>query len=87
MRSKFLIPTGFKDHVSFDAYIEHEYKNNIIEFFRLNGFDLVKTPLIDFLENLNELRKEKPEDHNKYSKKILEYNKKSYFKLQEFTNV
>ncbi len=40
--------------MSFDAYIEHEYKNNIIEFFRLNGFDLVKTPLIDFLENLND---------------------------------
>ena len=30
-----------------------------------------------FLKNLSKLRKEKPEDHNKYSKKILEFNKKS----------
>ena len=40
-----------------------------------------------FLENLNELRKEKPEDHNKYSKKILEYNKKSSFQILGCTNV
>ena len=40
-----------------------------------------------FLENLNELRKEKPEDHNQYSKKILEYNKKSSFQILGCTNV
>jgi len=53
LRSEFLIPPGFKDHVSFDAYVEHEYKNNIIKFFRSNGFDLVKTPLIDFVDSSN----------------------------------
>ena len=40
-----------------------------------------------YLENLNQLRKEKPEDHNKYSKKILEYNKKSSFRILGCTNV
>jgi len=41
LQSEYLIPPGFKDNVSFDAYIEHEYKNNIINYFRSNGFDLV----------------------------------------------
>ena len=53
MQSEYLIPPGFKDNVSFDAYIEHEYKNNIINYFRSNGFDLVKTPLIEYSNNKN----------------------------------
>ncbi len=53
MINEFLIPPGFKDEVTFNAYVEHEYKNKIIDFFRLNGFDLVKTPLIEFKNNQN----------------------------------
>ena len=54
MLNKYLIPPGFEDHVSFDAYVEHEFKNNIINYFKSNGFDLVKTPLIEFLDkNIN----------------------------------
>ncbi len=48
MASNKLIPQGFKDHVDFDTNVEHEYKNKIIDLFISNGFDLVKTPLIEF---------------------------------------
>ena len=51
LSNKSLIPEGFKDHVDFNANVEHEYKNKIIDFFISNGFDLVKTPLIEFFEN------------------------------------
>ena len=51
MDNKSLIPEGFKDHVDFNTNVEHEYKNKIIDFFISNGFDLVKTPLIEFFEN------------------------------------
>ena len=53
MINEFLIPAGFKDVVTFNAYVEHEYKSKIIDYFRLNGFDLVKTPLIEFRNNKN----------------------------------
>ena len=53
MINEFLIPPGFKDEVTFDAYVEHKYKNKIIDYFKLNGFDLVKTPLIEFKNNKN----------------------------------
>jgi len=51
--NKFLIPSGFKDSLNFDTFIEHEYKNLIINSFRENGFSLVKTPLIEFANNLD----------------------------------
>ena len=53
MKNEFLIPPGFKDEVKFDAYVEHEFKNKIIDYFMSNGFDLVKTPLIEFKDNIN----------------------------------
>ncbi len=53
MENKFLVPTGFKDDLSFDTFVEHQYKNLIINFFRENGFSLVKTPLIEFSSNLD----------------------------------
>lgn len=53
MINEFLIPHGFKDEVTFNAYVEYEYKRKIIDYFRLNGFDLVKTPLIEFNKNKN----------------------------------
>ena len=40
-----------------------------------------------FFKNLSQLRKEKPEDHNQYSKKILEFNKKASFQILGCTNV
>ncbi len=46
-----LIPEGFKDHVDFNTNVEHEYKNKIIDIFITNGFDLVKTPLLEFYKN------------------------------------
>jgi len=51
LKNEFLIPPGFKDNVNFEAYIEHEYKNNIISYFRSYGFDLIKTPLIDYIDD------------------------------------
>ena len=53
MINKFLIPTGYRDNLNFEAYVEHQYKNMIIEYFRSYGFNLVKTPLIEYSENLN----------------------------------
>ena len=53
MVNKFLVPAGFKDSLNFDASIEHKYKNSIINYFRDNGFTLIKTPLIEFSKNLD----------------------------------
>ncbi len=53
MYNKFLLPPGFKDSLNFDTYIEHQYKNLIINSFRENGFSLIKTPLIEFSKNLD----------------------------------
>ena len=53
MHNKFLIPSGFKDSLTFETFIEHEYKNLIINSFRENGFTLIKTPLIEFSNNLD----------------------------------
>ncbi len=53
MYNKFLVPPGFKDSLNFDTFIEHEYKNSIINSFRENGFMLIKTPLIEFSNNLD----------------------------------
>ena len=53
MINKFLIPTGFKDSLNFDTIVEHQFKNIIINYFRENGFTLVKTPLIEFRNNLD----------------------------------
>ena len=51
MTNKSLIPEGFKDHVDFNTNVEHEYKNKIVHIFITNGFDLVKTPLVEFYKN------------------------------------
>ncbi len=53
MYNKFLLPSGFKDSLTFETFIEHEYKNLIINSFRENGFTLIKTPLIEFSNNLD----------------------------------
>ena len=43
-----LIPEGFKDDVTSQVATEHKFKNDIINHFQSNGYDLVKTPLVDF---------------------------------------
>ena len=43
-----LVPEGFNDDVSEQARTEHKYKNIIINHFQLHGYELVKTPLIEF---------------------------------------
>ncbi len=53
MDNKSLIPEGFKDHVDFSTNVEHEYKNKIINIFISNGFDLIKTPLLEFYQKNN----------------------------------
>ncbi len=53
MINKFLVPPGFQDSLSFDTFVEHQYKNLIINSFRENGFNLIKTPLIEFTNNLD----------------------------------
>lgn len=53
MKNNKLIPEGFKDHVDFNTNVEHEYKNTIIDIFVNNGFDLVKTPLLEFYKKIS----------------------------------
>ena len=43
-----IIPEGFKDDVTSQVATEHKFKNDIVNHFQSNGYDLVKTPLIDF---------------------------------------
>ncbi len=66
MSKDFLIPSGFKDEVTFNAYVEHQYKNKIIDYFKQNGFDLVKTPLVEFKNKQNKnnffIQNKKPEE-------------------------
>ncbi len=53
MVKNFLVPPGFKDNLNFDSFVEHQYKNIIVEYFRSNGFNLIKTPLIEYTNNLS----------------------------------
>tara|TARA_Y100001970_G_scaffold268119_1_gene358953 strand:- start:1 stop:1116 length:1116 start_codon:yes stop_codon:yes gene_type:complete len=48
-----LIPEGFRDEVSKQAAIEHKYLNIIIKLFQTHGYELVKTPLIEFTNQFN----------------------------------
>jgi len=43
-----LIPEGFKDDVTSKVAVEHKFKNIIVNYFQSNGYDLVKTPLVEF---------------------------------------
>ena len=66
--SNFLLPSGFKDAIFEQASIEHNYKNKIINLFQLNGYELVKPPLIEYAnsENINNafIIKEKEESRD-----------------------
>ena len=44
-----IIPEGFKEDVSLQAGAEHRFKYIIIDCFKSNGFEIVKTPLIEHL--------------------------------------
>jgi len=46
-----LIPEGFKDDVTDKVSTEHKYKNSIIDFFQSHGYELIKTPLIEFYDS------------------------------------
>ena len=48
--SKIIIPEGFKDDVTSQVSTEYRFKNMIIDYFLSNGFDLVKTPLVEYLD-------------------------------------
>ena len=50
-----LLPEGFKDEVSNQAAIEHKYKNKIINLFQSHGYELVKTPLVEFADQINKI--------------------------------
>ncbi|MBI04865.1 MAG: hypothetical protein CMI96_03500 [Pelagibacteraceae bacterium] len=49
--NKYLLPPGFKDELHENVKTEHVYKNKIIDLFLINGFELVKTPLIEYYDN------------------------------------
>ena len=51
-----LIPEGFKDDVTSQVATEHKFKNVIVNYFQSNGYDLIKTPLVEFFN--------KSEGHN-----------------------
>ena len=48
-----LLPPGFKDEIFDEASLEHKYKNLIINLFQSNGYELVKPPLIEYLNSKN----------------------------------
>ena len=48
-----IIPQGFKDDVTKHVATEHRFKNLIVELFQLSGFQLIKTPLIEFESEKN----------------------------------
>ena len=50
-----LIPEGFKDDVTSQVATEHKFKNIIVNHFQSNGYDLVKTPLVEFFNKKNNL--------------------------------
>ncbi|MDC0195232.1 hypothetical protein OAJ82_03100, partial [Alphaproteobacteria bacterium] len=45
-----IIPEGFKDDVSVLVSTEHKFKNMMINHFEINGFSLIKTPLIEYVD-------------------------------------
>ena len=49
----YIIAEGFKDDVSSQVATEHKFKNIIIDYFQNNGFNLVKTPLIEKFDKKN----------------------------------
>ena len=51
--SEYLLPPGFKDEIFDEASLEHKYKNLIINLFQSNGYELVKPPLIEYLNSKN----------------------------------
>jgi len=51
--NKNLLPLGFKDEIFDQATLEHKYKNIIINLFQLNGYALVKPPLIEYANKQN----------------------------------
>jgi len=51
---KNIIPEGFKDDVTSLVSTEHKFKNMIIDHFISNGFDLVKTPLLEYVDENND---------------------------------
>ena len=51
--NNFLLPPGFKDEIHEKAFLEHKYKNKIIELFQSNGYALVKPPLVEYLNDYN----------------------------------
>ena len=49
MNKNNLLPPGFRDDLSPTTEKEHLYKNKIISIFNNNGFQLVKPPLVEYL--------------------------------------
>ena len=48
-----LLPPGFKDELFDQSSTEHKYKNRIIDIFLANGYELVKSPLIEYANSKN----------------------------------
>ena len=48
-----LLPPGFKDELFEQSSTEHKYKNKIIRIFQKNGYELIKTPLIEYADKYN----------------------------------
>ena len=51
MNNKNLLPPGFRDDLSPTTETEHIFTNKIISVFNSNGYQIVKPPLIEFLNN------------------------------------
>ena len=48
--SRNLIPEGFRDDISDQVLTEHKFINEFIDHFQFHGYELVKTPLIEFYD-------------------------------------
>ena len=75
MYNKFLVPPGFKDSLNFDTFIEHQFKNIIINYFRHNGFSLIKKDftaeqVYNVIKN-NYLYRDDLDNHNEPQYKFL----------------
>jgi len=66
-----LLPPGFKDEIFDQSCIEHKYKNIIINIFQSNGYELVKTPLIEYENSSNENNSFSIKEKNERKKFIL----------------
>ena len=54
MNRKNLLPPGFRDDLSPTTEQEHKFTNKIVSIFHSNGYQIIKPPLIEFINDEEE---------------------------------